>query len=591
MSHPALDEYRERYFTVGAVLEAFERSNRLLISDPPGVGKTRLIDTVLVSPELRERYDLVMYAGGTRELNAERAEHLARNEVKYIDLTARPAEDCGPLDGQWKRAEESGRSHFARKELCEERCPTVTRCRWPKQFKPIRFPGCRTIIFPQDYLKLIPGVVDLLAEWARARRPLLVIDESPLLEEVQVGHVRIEEAESLARAARAARLDHVSDVAERLAACLASNPDAALREHFAMPLLRTREHIALQEAGVDLFGESYRNRYFPVRSLADAGPDRRWWHRNAARYSAMPRFSDGTDVLLTAADVSLELLRAVTGDARWERHGDGRTLMHPGTRIVNVNTSASSAAHFLKNSPQILDLAVQWCIREVRAGGSGLIICRQRFVPDVIKSMNLMFERAGWGGLRAVEGKDYQPGTGQIPVVHYPAVGSNRFEHCTLAICVSALNLPEKAYMGFLNSARAPAEASEVRMRMARYREAFVPNDGGPRALDDAKLIGPIQLHMEARTISQTVGRVRPWTHPRTIVLCHRGPLTLQVDREYTSWRELREAEGFTRQRTRSHADREEEAQRLHGEGRTNAEIASQLDVSERSVRRYLQTG
>lgn len=99
MSHPALDEYRETVLQPVPLLAFLREQRRVLLPQPPGIGKSRLLTELVKDGETWKRYGLVIYAAATTELLNEMAAKLdaaGRTHTRPTRQTSTRTSTYGP---------------------------------------------------------------------------------------------------------------------------------------------------------------------------------------------------------------------------------------------------------------------------------------------------------------------------------------------------------------------------------------------------------------------------------------------------------------------------------------------------------------
>ncbi|MDF5452166.1 helix-turn-helix domain-containing protein, partial [Vibrio parahaemolyticus] len=120
-----------------------------------------------------------------------------------------------------------------------------------------------------------------------------------------------------------------------------------------------------------------------------------------------------------------------------------------------------------------------------------------------------------------------------------------------------------------------------------RRRHARIA-DNKYRYTDVAQLTDPMLQTLEMGTVIQAVGRVRPFTSPCEVITFQNNPHpNYQYDAEFNNLAEIREHFGIDSQRARTTGTKKQEIQQLKQQSLTQKQVAEQLGIGVRTVRRY----
>lgn len=573
-----------------------------LLSADVGAGKSKMIDDYVAAHRRGGRYDLVIYLAAERSVLFERpyvkeARDLsdeARDAHDVAVLLGRPSDRCGALDGDWRRYEATGCTALGR-ALCDG-CPSRASCPWPDQLSEERLRGKRIVCATQAYLAANPNFVELVAARAGARSTLVIVDEAQLLEapfkKLLNADVLTRSRAAFEAALKGATNGTRAEVAPWLAVhgCLLDPDDDLSSLPWLSPL--PREFAArVQEIGLQQHGRRFRFLGYELATLTRA---QRWRDPAGAgvHYLRRPRF-DRTDCLIAAANVPLGVARRHFGLPHMEELTPGVRLLAEGTQVVNLRSYLGAARNFPRNATQILFAAAQLIVRRASTGHRSIVVTKKRFATTVARDLEDL--------LRRLSGKPYRvvhlaqgPDLGDplvVPCLHYGVRGVNAYESFETAIALNSYNARPEVIEALLNDPLAPDAAVRVEMttREAR-REAFTPSYDDQVA-GYGPLAGDYHRLLESVWAAQTLGRVRFTVHPRLVVFFQTGPLPFPAT-EYTSLAAFCRAFGLEASlRAWEAAERATRIQALDRTGLSAREIAAELGVSVRTVRRYRRAG
>jgi hypothetical protein len=223
------------------------------------------------------------------------------------------------------------------------------------------------------------------------------------------------------------------------------------------------------------------------------------------------------------------------------------------------------------------------------------LISRKKFIPVCRKLLGERLTAMGVTPFKIVTG-DWKrhdltdPRT--IPLLSYGVVGLNRFEHYDAAYCLNSYYVSPETVSAALQEIEASADRYPVSIQTVgdppRRRARVELPDGREPLLP--RLAQAVLAQKEANVVVQAVGRVRPFTQPREVFTFQAGDLPgVRYSMEF---RTLEQARNFFRIQTPAQvelASRVERAWRLRATGHSNGQIAQELGVSVRTVKRYLK--
>ncbi len=600
----ALATFRERLTGAHALELLRQALGRLLILLPVGVGKTELLLKIIIHAfTVDEEHDLVIVLVPRWDVLRELLDRLPPDLPRVV-LTPRPRKRCGSLDHEWLDYEQHGCSLLGREQLCG-RCPRRKRCRWPGQFGS-RLRGTQLILATQAHLVVNPQFVAHLQHHTRARNPLVLLDESNFL------------VRPLDRAIESQDLEHFIDVQETMLTqgtrpsaqarmwedrcqLLSQALTSDLREGWwQFPPIDGEWATEVQRRGRELSGPTFRFLGFDLHSFARSDRASRERLSNGNIRYAIPPYL-GEKFIIFSGSIARELARY-----RLDPDHVRPTLVspfadyrfqHAATKWFNLNSLIGTAGFFPHNAPQILDFFAHKIACNIRAGKRTLLIARKKFRSLCRDYLRKRLNEMGVGPVRIVTGdwdKHNLQDPRTLPLITYGVVGLNRFEHLEAAYCLTSFYTNPVAVTESVHDLDASTEQYPITIHFVgrpRRREARI-NLPDSRETILPRIAQEVLNQKEADVIVQAVGRVRPFTRPREIITFHASDLPgVDYTLQFESLEQARNYFGIPTAREAGLASRIETALRLQALGRTQEQIAQEMDVSLSSVKRYLRRG
>jgi hypothetical protein len=600
----ALAEFRQGLTGPFAFDPLQQAQGRLLVQLAVGVGKTRwLVEIIVHALTVDQGYDLVVCLTPRWDILRELLQRLPKTLPRVV-LNPRPRKRCGELDAEWLRYEQTGCGLLGRERICGA-CPLRQNCRWPGQYGS-RLRGARLIVGNQAHLPINPLFIAQLAHQTRALNPLVLADESDVLlhntervisRQEQENFIEAQE-DMLAAAARpTARMREWLDNSRLLAE--ADTPD--LREgRWRFPRIDADWATEVQRYGWELVGPAFRflGHEWAHFAQSDAASRERL-PDGGLRYALPPCLGPNFAIFSGSIARPLARYRLDPNHARpallspFELH----RFQHPDTRFYNLNMLAGAAKFFPSNADVILDFFAALIARNIREGRRTLLVARKKFRALCRTRLHARLEALGVGPVKIVTGNwkrhDLQdPRT--LPLINYGVAGLNKFEHVECAYCLTGY---------YIDAATLTQAVQDIDPSTDRY-PVTVHCEGNPRQRrarvelpDDRETILPeiaqaVLEQKEADVVLQAVGRVRPFTRPREVITFHVGPLPgVRYRLEFGSLAQARSFFGIQAPRQAEVTSRVEQALRLRAQGRSRAQIARELGVSDSTVKRYLKQG
>lgn len=566
----------------------------MLVGWPVGVGKSRALAGLMEAAARCGRYALVAAFFATREVLEEQPWAIAPpDDLRVENLRPRPRESCGPrLDARWASYERRGLGALGRAELCRS-CPERPICFWPRQYGR-RLRGADAVLGAQAHLERDPFFIENLRQWTRADTVLVLVDESNFVASTARRTLTAADLASFASALRATaagagalheELLYKVDVLLR-----AGTADLRSRD-WKFPRPRSQKWaVTVQRAGVERHGDRFR---FLAHELAMFGrsslESRERTRDGDVSFSVSPFV--GCDVAVFSGTVAPEFVRHRVG-LDLAAPFAGRRFLHPDTRWFNLCSRLGMRRYFPKNSGAVLDFFAALVAKRLAVGLRPLLVCKKLFLPWAAREMGSRLHELGVAA-KVIDGYDPSaelddPST--VPVINFGAVGSNRFLGFHAAYCLTGFYVTTEAVEQLLQETL----ATDFRVPIRLWTEGEPPRRRAGAANDadriyEAHRAAPLALaELEANVVLQAVGRVRPFTLPREIIVFQCSSLPgVEFDAEFRSLEEARKFFGLESRRQASVRATAEAVATAKAQGLTQAQAAERIGLSTRSVRRY----
>jgi hypothetical protein len=576
-------------------------AGRLLVQLPVGVGKSAwLVATAAHAPAARPDA-LVVVLTPRWDVLRELRRGLAP-AARPVVLYPRPRRRCGELDAEWEELESRGCGLLGRERLCG-RCPHRKSCSWPDR-QADELDGARLVLATQQHLAVDPYFLARLRVATGAANTLLLLDESDLLLRPFRRAIPTDRLEVFAAAEQAVVTANpdFGPVAGQWAGytdLVRTAPTEDLRAGgWDPPPIQYRWALAVQRAGRHASGNDFFFLAYDLAAFARSDPVSR--ERTAGgglAFAALPDLSDEAVIVSGSVATGLAGHRLDPDRARPRLVSPfaGHRFVHPGTRWFNLPILEGAAKYFAGNSGRLLDFFARLVARNVDAGRRTLLIARKRFLPVVQREMRARLRGLGVAGVRVVTRRWARhdlsdPRT--VPLISYGICGVNRFEEFDAAYCVTGYYAPAAAVEGLVNDLEPSDRRVPVRLELRGHPRRRVAVVADPAA---AHTVAPMLarealVQKEADVVVQAVGRVRPFTRPREVITLHMGDLpTVCGVTEFHSLAAARADFGLPTPAEADRADRVARAARLRAAGKSVAEIALELGVSDSTAKRYLR--
>jgi hypothetical protein len=343
--------------------------------------------------------------------------------------------------------------------------------------------------------------------------------------------------------------------------------------------------------GDEIFGYSFHNIIYDLQAFGHSSAESREKLPNGdIRFPASP-FTSTSDVLLYSGTTHLSILKMRLGINFYSPY-DNYEFKGEGTTWLNLASATGASSNFIKNAPQILDAFTQLTIQRIREGKRVLLVSKKSHVSYCVKAMNQMLVEQGVNDINVVHGEHYleNPDITLVPIIHYGVIGINQFEEFDCCYCLNSYYVKQGTLSDSIQDLRADSERIDVAITYSKKprRRYGVVADDKYRFTDIAEVVNPMLQTLEMGCVIQAVGRVRPFTKTREVITYQSNdPLGTTYDIEFSNLAELREHFGLATKRTRSSNSTADNVMALSAKNLKQAEIAKQLGISVRTVRRY----
>lgn len=589
-----LAAFRDGALTPGRILECVAAHHAVMIGGDPGIGKSVAVDKTVARARESGEYDLVLYLTAQRRTLEERPfvreylslsdEDRAASDIAVFE--PRPRKSCGPLDPEWRRLEACGCTALGRQTLCRH-CPTRATCPWPSQLTKAALEGKRVVGASQAYLTQVPDLVSRLQKWTGADRVLVILDESAFLDAGMRESIRLQEIEKNLNALRAVQRNRANarivgrwlDILE-----LMLDPNVGLTELPQPPAVGQALSAQVQEAGLRLYPGAFRYLLF---DLAGFSWSPRWRTHEAVGYIRRPRLK-GHDHVVISAGIPAPVVRQRLNNPDLYEMFAGVRFLSEGSRVYNLRCGLGAAVNFDHNAPQILFATAQLIAKLATEGKRTITVSKKRFAKLAAERLQKYLRELTAQPFRVVMNAADADLTDPlvVPLITYGAVGINAYEEFDAAVALNSYNARPEVLDDRMNDAHRPVEEVRVDVdthnggRRARAKGYFARLQGFDQ------LAQQYQAHLEAGVVTQALGRVRFATRPRLVVFFQAGGVPYPLDKEFRNLEQLRAHFGLvTRREWLAHrvANR---ARELAARGLSRAQVAAEMQVSERTVSR-----
>ncbi|MBE7461850.1 MAG: hypothetical protein HS116_00015 [Planctomycetes bacterium] len=590
----ALAQFRAEW-TGRRILDLVRDYRRLLITWLVGVGKSRNIDDVIETAVRDGRYDLVVVLLPTRRvLNERRWIRIPPPDVRIVNLRPRPSKDCGKArDRRWQFHEAQDLGVLGRVEICGN-CPHRDRCFWPQQYGK-SLDGAHVIYGTQAHLKRSPAFVGQLKAWAGAERVLVLLDEVGYVmrscektitrKQLELFAATLQRVPLRLQASAHRRWSYLTDL------LLVAGTTDLRSSDWRFPVFDQDWAYAVQREGFAIHAKQFRFLGYDFQQFCRSALESR------------ERTADGGVRFALRSQVDAHfVVYSGTADAEFTQFRMGHeftvpfadyTFDHPDTRWYNIASRLGTKGFFPKNSPQILDFYARLIAQRLKEGRRPILVAKKCFVPLCAAGLNARLGELGADDIRIIVddwGTVDLSDPAFIPLINFGTIGTNQFENFDCAYCLTGYYVNEPVINEILQDVEATDGHVPIKIVTGgRPRRRTVKVTTNRFAHSDISSLAQKALgQQEIDVVLQAVGRVRPYTRPREIVMfqCAAHP-TRAYDVEFSSLGEARKFFGIA-DRREARAVHSSTAVRAAREcGSSQAQVARKLGLSLSTVKRY----
>jgi hypothetical protein len=263
---------------------------------------------------------------------------------------------------------------------------------------------------------------------------------------------------------------------------------------------------------------------------------------------------------------------------------------HPETRWYNIASSIGAQSNFANNAPQILDFFAGLIAADLTDGRRPLLIAKKVLAAKCAEEIQRRLAAAGFTAIRLIHGVHdaaLLADPAVIPIIHYGMIGTNLYQHFDAAYCLTSYYVTEEVVNDILQDlvatdCRLPIQIHTEGLPRRRRVEVTDQTYG---YTDVHQMANKALKQQELDTVIQAVGRVRPYTQPRTIITfqCAEIPEAIEFNNLGQARRHFnlpaRQQTQVTNKRTRIASARRK--------GLTQKQVSKETGYSLRTVQRY----
>jgi len=571
-----------------------------LIKGVVGVGKSTALDDIIDTALKTRRYDLIVVLAPTHKIIRER--RIVKSNpggLAYRHLQKRPAEQCGEFrNRRWEHFEDNNMSLLAKHVICKE-CPDYGGCPWPTQVSS-DLKGVQVIFAPQAYLNVMSNFIQHITRSSGAKQVLLVLDEidfSRVTFRKSIGAKSIHQHIEILNLVPV-RSDEVfrKEILETITQLKMILDSKGIGVNIDPDKFYAHTGLALevQRIGWERFGENYSYIGFELEQLAYSPVKSRVFTPDGSvSFSSVP--SLGCHVIIFSATAIPKLL-AHRLDREIIPVFHDHIFEHNDTTWYNIVSNMGMAKYFPGNKSRILDAFAKLIIRRIKGGKKVLLICKKDQRDTCIEMLNANFKLLRAKKLSVTVAEDWikmpeKSRKNAIPLLHYGVIGINDFETFDCAFCLMGYYLPN----GFISDYFQEMYQDNNRMPItietidkAPYRVVCPEKEQDVIYKDYLMLGQEVLAQEEIGAVIQAVGRTRPFTNKREIILFQCGIIPgVRNIKTFFTLEEFRIFFEITSVRQASVDNKYNRIQKLRGRGCTQRETSKITRLSLRTVKRY----
>jgi hypothetical protein len=523
-----LDAFRADRLQPRFWLDELAKHERVLGNIAVGVGKSYAADLLLNCPETYEQYDVVIYVAPELNIINERAivNGQSISLVPFKNLNSRPSVRCGALGSEWAEYERQGCSAYAKANLCAK-CPHFSDiqnpCKWPYQLATDHLKDVKLFFLTDQRLAETRTLIPFLKKATGAQRMLLILDEAKCLD---VTHKVVLSFSELRNFHDAVKATHgISPKLKQvwltgITTLLAAN-EGLHDDGWAFPK-GMQEAASIEGTGIRLFGKKFRYLGYDIGYFACSRTHERWRDSQGIHFISRPMLS--ADTLVLGAHLKTPYVAHRMGIDTIHSPFDNIRFSHSGTRFYNIKNGAGMASLFSskENMPRIIEFFAALIARNIAAGKTTALVSRNKFTQSCAKMLRERLLSIGLDVDFICEGFDGlgPPDPRVIPILHYGMLGTNTFIGYETCYCLNSYYRSNDDIINALQENLPDPDkiALCIKQDPQKYRRMII--DDPKHSYSGLDRLGDQYIaKLEADVVLQVVGRVRPFTYPREVII------------------------------------------------------------------------
>lgn len=549
----SVEEARPIFQNIPFIVGEISEHRKSLMDGPTGLGKSVLVDLLLASNLVHEKWDLVIYISNRWDIIGERelVKDPGKAPVGVVVVEGRPKDRCGKLDPEWRALEEAGAISHGRNTLCRS-CPNNTEakpCPWVKSFL-ARVGEARVVFFPEQVLKTNPT---LLMHLSRGKPTLVIADEAQFTATPFAKKISRLKLEMFRQA-----INQVPEIPADVRVSWLQSIDQlkGMREWDLSKVklkLPTKIHeygASIQEVGLKNFKEDFRYLAYDIESFQRSRFTERWLNL-AGEISFRDRPFLNVDMLFLSAHLTPTFIEHRLGLEAGEIHRilpNIKVSLHPGTKVYNLIATSGSKLSIKERDngkssfDHLAKLFTAMVVRNIKRGKSTLLVTCKEFKEKFADRLQSLLSDIHYEVTFITE--DYhrhqleKPNPLVIPIIHYGVAGINLFNDYETCICMSTYYMSDSEIVKLLCDGR-PDERLPVFKRTAVNGYRAWPDQD--ELLGYKRMLEEYCDCYEKGIVRQVLGRVRPYTYPREIFLFQRQDFSSYFGDAYEEFKTIPE--------------------------------------------------
>jgi hypothetical protein len=268
-------------------------------------------------------------------------------------------------------------------------------------------------------------------------------------------------------------------------------------------------------------------------------------------------------------------------------------FIHPKTTWYNLASRMGMRSYYLKNAARVMDFFAELVAQRLGEGRRPLLIVKKCFLELCREGIQQRLNAMGLKRIR-VESTNHDAAkledTKVVPIIHFGTIGTNLFEAFDCAYCLSGYYVNEPILDEIVQDVVASDRYVPLKIKgggVPLRRTAGVCN-AADRGYDVHELSAMALQQQETDVVLQAVGRVRPYTKPREIIMfqCAAHP-QVTYTKEFNTLGAMRQFFQVSGARARAKTGTIEKVRAGKRLGLTQEQTAQKHSLSLRTVARY----